>query len=525
MLRLQSRDRNAMSFLAGDGEMARRLRDFDWSGHPIGTPDTWPQSLRSALGICLNSAFPTAIYWGPQLRLLYNDAWSAIPGPRHPGCLGEPASEVWSDIWHVIEPQFETVIKTGEGIFLDDQLLPMRRYGFEEETYWSYSFTPLLGEDGSIEGVFNSGQETTAKVLKQRHTAFLLQLTDHLRAQNDAESVMEEGCRLLGEHLGAIRVGIREIDIDDGELHVRLEWTAHGIAPAGPSLPWSTLGAIARHLGEGHLVRLERTDGLCEAEARALSGFGAAAVLALPWHRAGKLSAVLFAHRPKAGHWTDEEVATAEQVFARMMQSLDRQRAAEREQTLMHEIDHRARNMLGISQALIRMTPADDVETFRKSLLDRTRALGNTLQILSGSLWAGANFRTILEQELAPFTSESTAGVAMDGPTVMIPPLKAQPISMALHELVTNAVKYGALASSEGQLDISWSMRQGEVLEILWSETKVHPAAPAKGSGTGFGTKLLELTIENQLNGKLTRDIGEGTFLCRLDVPLLEPLS
>ncbi|MBU2532144.1 MAG: PAS domain-containing protein, partial [Alphaproteobacteria bacterium] len=137
--------------------MARLIRERDWSDHPLGLPETWPQSLRSALSICLHSAFPTAIYWGSNLHLLYNDAWSAIPGPRHPNCLGAPAHEVWSDIWHIIAPQFIGLVDTGEGIFVEDQLLPMQRYGLPEETYWNYSFTPIRGEDGSVVGVFNTG--------------------------------------------------------------------------------------------------------------------------------------------------------------------------------------------------------------------------------------------------------------------------------------------------------------------------------------------------------------------------------
>ncbi len=509
-----------MSFLAGNGEMAKRIREFDWIGHPVGTPENWPQSLRSALGICLNSAFPTAIYWGPELRLLYNDPWSEIPGPRHPGCLGQPAKDVWSDIWHVIEPQFTDVIETGEGLFVDDQLLPMRRFGFEEETYWSYSFTPIRGEDGAIEGIFNSGQETTAKVLKQRQTAFLLRLTDRLRACSDTEGVMDEGCRLLGAHLGAIRIGIREVDSTDGQLNVRVEWTADGIAEAGQGLPWSTLGSIAGRLQDGHVVRIDRTDGLEESEARVLYGLGAASVLAVPWHRSGDLSAVLFVHRPKAQSWTDEEVATAEQVFARLIQAIDQQHSKEREKALMGEIDHRARNMLSVSQALIRMTRAQDVESFRKSVLERTRALANTLQVLSESQWTGANLEDLLKKELAPFMAKKAACASIRGPKVIIPPLKAQPVSIAFHELVTNAVKYGALSSSEGRLDVSWTVRPDGILDINWSERNFRSDTGRQGGRSGFGTKLLEMTIESQLGGKLFRQIGDGDFRCRLEVPL-----
>src|SRR3712207_5364938 len=82
------------AFLAGGGEMGERIRTFDWSATPPGAPEGWPSSLRAALSICLHSAFPTAIYWGPELIHLYNDAWVPIPADRHPWALGRPASEV-----------------------------------------------------------------------------------------------------------------------------------------------------------------------------------------------------------------------------------------------------------------------------------------------------------------------------------------------------------------------------------------------------------------------------------------------
>lgn len=508
-----------MSFLAGEGEMAKRIRDFDWTGHAMGRPESWPQSLRSALGICLNSAFPTAIYWGSDLRLLYNDAWSGIPGPRHPDCLGEPAAAVWSDIWHVIEPQFTRVIETGEGLFVDDQLLPMRRFGFTEETYWSYSFTPIRGEDGAIEGIFNTGQETTARVLKQRQAAFLLRLDDRLRARSDARSIMTEGCRLLGEHLAAIRCGIREIDAE-GELAVTVEWTAAGIREAGPRLSWSDLGSISRRLRDGHIARVDRTNDLAANEARLLSGLGAGSVLAVPWHRLGELGAVLFVHRADARPWTDEDVATAEQVFARLMQAIEFERARERETMMMEEIEHRARNMLGISQALIRMTRADDVDSFRKSLLDRTRALGGTIQVLAESNWAGADLEALLRRELEPFVADDGARVAIRGQKYLVPRLMAQPVSMVFHELVTNAVKYGALSGDEGRLDVSWTVRPDGFLDMDWRESGVRPGPGGDPDKSGFGTSLLRMTVESQLGGKFSRKLGDGDFHCRLELPV-----
>ena len=156
------------TFLAGGGELGSLIRRHDWRKTPLGSPETWPQSLRSALSICLHSSFPTAIYWGPELRLLYNDAWAPIPAERHPWALGRPAAEVWSDIWDVVGPQFARVIETGEGFSTFDQLLPIVRDGIPRETYWNYSFTAIRGEDGSVVGVFNQGNETTNAVLARR---------------------------------------------------------------------------------------------------------------------------------------------------------------------------------------------------------------------------------------------------------------------------------------------------------------------------------------------------------------------
>ena len=167
----QIADWNELDFLAGGGDMGARLRTHDWSDSPLGPPSQWPQSLRSALSICLNSSFPTAIYWGPDLLLLYNDAWSPIPAERHPWALGRPAQEVWQDIWPVVGPQFEQVLTTGQGFSVFDQLLPMVRQSVVTETYWNYSFTPIRGEGGEIAGLFNQGHETTQRILEERRRA------------------------------------------------------------------------------------------------------------------------------------------------------------------------------------------------------------------------------------------------------------------------------------------------------------------------------------------------------------------
>ncbi len=152
----------------GGGEMGERIRAFDWPNHPLGSPEKWPDALHMALRLCLNSTFPSAIYWGRDLHLLYNDAWSPIPAERHPDALGKRGADVWPDIWSVVGPQFEGVLDTGQGFAAYDQMLPMQRGGRTTETYWNYSITPIVDETGAVAGIFNQGNETTGVIVAAR---------------------------------------------------------------------------------------------------------------------------------------------------------------------------------------------------------------------------------------------------------------------------------------------------------------------------------------------------------------------
>lgn len=157
-----------LRFLDHGGQMGPMIRDHDWLDNPVGPPAQWPQALRFALGICMGSRFPTAIYWGPELRLFYNDAWAAIPAERHPWALGQRGQDVFPEIWDVVGPQFVQVIASGEGFATFDQRLDMMRGGRLHETYWNYSFTPIRDERGQVVGILNQGNETTRTVLAER---------------------------------------------------------------------------------------------------------------------------------------------------------------------------------------------------------------------------------------------------------------------------------------------------------------------------------------------------------------------
>src|SRR3954468_1581166 len=186
----------AATWLAGGGEMGERMRGLDWSKTVLGPVEGWRQSLRSTVSTCIGSRFPMVLYWGPQRVVLYNDAYAEILGAKHPWALGRPCEEVWSEIWSVIAPMLDGVAATGQATWSDDQLLLLERRGYPEECYFSFSFSPVRGEDGRVEGIFTAVIENTGRVLGERRLALLTDLAAHPAARSPREAC-EQAMRTL----------------------------------------------------------------------------------------------------------------------------------------------------------------------------------------------------------------------------------------------------------------------------------------------------------------------------------------
>jgi signal transduction histidine kinase/ActR/RegA family two-component response regulator len=178
--------------------MGERMRSLDWSATPLGPVKRWPPHLFSALRICLDASLPIAIYWGPKFALLYNDGWSTIFRDRHPWALGQPGREVWSECWDVIGPWYEDVLATGTSSVSKDQLVILRRHGYAEECYFTFTLDPIRAQDGQIGGVFKPVTETTDRVLGERRMRLLRDLAERTAAPRSAEEV----CALAAEALG-----------------------------------------------------------------------------------------------------------------------------------------------------------------------------------------------------------------------------------------------------------------------------------------------------------------------------------
>jgi signal transduction histidine kinase len=184
---------NAMAqWLTSGGDLGSLMHGKDWRATPLGPVEQWPAVLWSTLNICLSARFPMAIYWGQEGFLLYNDAWRPILGNKHPWAMGRSAVEVWPEIWDAIGPVFDTVRTTGKATWHGDALLPMQRFGYTEECYFDYTFNPIHGESGKVEGILNVVQETTYRVLNDRRTRLLRELA----ATSGSAKTETDACRM-----------------------------------------------------------------------------------------------------------------------------------------------------------------------------------------------------------------------------------------------------------------------------------------------------------------------------------------
>ena len=191
-------DVNGDRVFAGPGEMRERCRAFEWASTPLGPVAGWSQSLRTTVSTLLASRNPMFLWWGPELVQIYNDAYrpSLGEGGRHPRALGTPGKLFWTDIWETIGPQIEQVMSGGEATWHEDQYIPIERNGRTEDVWWTYGYSPVVDDDGSIGGTLVVCQETTQRVLASMEREKLLAET--ARAERRVTRVLEQ---VSDEHL------------------------------------------------------------------------------------------------------------------------------------------------------------------------------------------------------------------------------------------------------------------------------------------------------------------------------------
>ncbi len=159
-------EKERLYFLDEGGELGEIIRNYNWKSSKLGTPESWPSSLKTTLGIMLHSAFPMFLFWGKELTCFYNDAYRPSLGAegKHPA-VGKPATEVWPEIWDFISPLINQVMNTGKPVYFEDQLIPFYRNNQIEDIYWTFSYSPVFDDEGKVNWVFVTCFETTGNVI------------------------------------------------------------------------------------------------------------------------------------------------------------------------------------------------------------------------------------------------------------------------------------------------------------------------------------------------------------------------
>ncbi|AMV22465.1 Sensor histidine kinase TmoS [Planctomyces sp. SH-PL14] len=238
-----------ISSVAHGSEMADRTRRFDWSRTPVGPMAAWPQSLRTAVQILLDSRYAMWLGWGPDFTFFYNDAYGRMTlGPKHPWALGRPTREVWSEIWADVGPRAESVLKTGQATWDEGLLLFLERNGFPEETYHTFSYSPVLDDQGRIGGMLCVVTEDTERTIAERRLRTLRELGSRvLGSTQSVESACEASIRILEGNPYDVAFSLLYLAIDGGAAVTLAGSTglpgSHRSAPqtivlSDPEAPW-----------------------------------------------------------------------------------------------------------------------------------------------------------------------------------------------------------------------------------------------------------------------------------------------
>src|SRR5438874_10403820 len=190
---------SATDCLSAGGEMGALMRSLDWSRTVIGPVESWSPALRMMVKFLLANRFPLLLWWGRSFCQLYNDAYRPVLGTKHPQSMGQPASQCWAEIWHIIGPLIETPFSGGEATWMDDICLEINRYGFMEETHFTIAYSPVPDDSvpSRIGGVLATVHEISEKIVGERRVLLL----GDLGARSAEAKTADEACLAAAETL------------------------------------------------------------------------------------------------------------------------------------------------------------------------------------------------------------------------------------------------------------------------------------------------------------------------------------
>jgi PAS domain S-box-containing protein len=336
-----------------ESEVRRLLHTRDWSATPLGPRADWPPELATAVSMALSSTFPMFVAWGEGLTFLYNDAYIPVMGDKHPAGFGAAFQQIWSEIWDELTPIVERAL-SGKSAYFEDLPLLIDRKGYREQTWFTFSYSPLHDGSGAVRGMYCTCIETTARVQSERRAAFELTVADALRPLTSGDEVMRTACTLLGEALGVERVVYGDVDEVDHLFTVVRDWHQPGLVSLrGNSFPNDLFGPLLADAGRaGDIVAIADVahDPRTAAFNDAYVVLGVAGCVLVPLVKGGRLLAFLGIGSAQPRRWSEAEVALARGLAERLWTTVDLVRA---HSALRAERDHSRTILNSISEGFI----------------------------------------------------------------------------------------------------------------------------------------------------------------------------
>lgn len=316
-----------MNWLQSSSDMGERVRQHDWASTPLGPLEQWPDVLKTTVALCFASSFPQAIVWGPQLTMLYNDAFIPILGDK-PYALGRPFSEVWKEVWADVSPIAKAAYE-GHATYVENFPLLIERGNGPEQAYFTFCYSPIRDPLGKVVGMLDTVTETTATVFLARRLAVLDAVGSAVANATDAETIMSTTTRLLAEHLQVSNCAYADMDADEDGFTIRGNWAAPGSPSIVGRYSLASFGARAvRQLraGEPLVVEDNRVE-FAPEDAASYQALGALATVCFPLIKEGRLTALMAVHHKTARVWSPYDLALVGEVTERSWAHIERVRA------------------------------------------------------------------------------------------------------------------------------------------------------------------------------------------------------
>ncbi len=612
----------------GEGEMVERIRSYDWAATSLGPLSEWSERLRSAVELCVSSAFASWVCWGRDLVQIYNDAAISTVATKHPHALGSPAHESWSDVWDVSGPLIEHVLRTGQAVRGDDAMFRRMQGDGPKERYFTFCYSPLRNEEGKIAGIFIVSLDTTSRVESDRSQHEMItrlrqseaerrQGEERLRLALDAAKMgiwiweiaehkylwNEQLYRILGYEPGSVDPGheswARRVHPDDlPQLEQRIPeilkkgqdlHAEHRVLGCNDEVRWVESWGRFTPDEEGRPIRYfgvmaditERKNieqSLRDSEERLRLALDAAEMGIWEWDvKAGtyrwndqtfrllgyepqsfvrvhpddlpRLSAELqrmMEHPREAvgeyrafgqndelrwlearGRFDLDKNGSPQRYYGVLMDITARKRAEERDRILTAEVNHRAKNLLAVVQAVALQTARSDTsEDFAHHFNSRLAGLAASQDLLVQSHWRGVDAADLVRSQLSHFEGLIGQRILLNGPPAQLKASAAQTLGMIIHELATNASKHGALSSPTGTIEVSWGIEDQNAqrrFTMQWVEG--HGPTVKEPVRRGFGHSIIVDMAEYSLEGRVTLAYPPTGLVWQLSAPVSEVLT